>query len=83
LITYFTQFSHATCIGCFPVLVFGYYQVIGKDYMVNPNLPEDKQDIDDIPVEISNCCLAEVVDGDICSNCGEHCHPHEPEEYAE
>jgi hypothetical protein len=51
--------------------------------MVNPNLPDDRQDADEVSVEISNCCLAEVVDGDICSACGEHCVTHDPEEYAE
>ena len=30
--------------------------------------------------EISDCCGAEIIRGDLCSDCLEHCEPHEWED---
>lgn len=41
-------------------------------YMINPYLPLNNQDIDDIELdeEYSGCCGAELIDGTYCSECG-------------
>ena len=31
--------------------------------------------IDDSTVMVSGCCAVEILDGDICSDCKEHCEP--------
>jgi len=33
-------------------------------------------DYEDIE-EVSDCCGAEIIRGDLCSDCLEHCEPHE------
>jgi len=39
----------------------------------NPTIIEDTNDCD-----LSDCCGAEIMWGDICSKCFEHCEIHEP-----